>query len=36
MAVTAGTPIELVEQVYATLPDRVATVGRAGSAGRSR
>ena len=25
MAVTAGTPIELVEQVYATLPDRVAT-----------
>ena len=24
-AVTAGTPIELVDQVYATLPDRVAT-----------
>jgi len=27
MAVTAGTPIELVQQVYATLPERVA-VGR--------
>ena len=28
MAVTAGTPIELVQQVYASLPDRVATAGR--------
>src|SRR5262245_55488467 len=28
MAVTAGTPIELVQQVYATLPDRVATAER--------
>ena len=28
MAVTAGTPIELVEQVYSCLPDRVATAGR--------
>ncbi len=28
MAVTAGTPIELVQQVYSSLPDRVATVGR--------
>ena len=27
MAVTASTPIELVEQVYARLPERVA-VGR--------
>ena len=27
MAVTAGTPIELVEGVYATLPDRAA-IGR--------
>jgi aconitate hydratase len=28
MAVTAGTPIELVEQVYASLPERVAIAGR--------
>ena len=28
MAVTAGTPIELVQQVYASLPDRIATAGR--------
>jgi len=28
MAVTAGTPIELVQQVYSSLPDRVATAGR--------
>src|SRR4249920_3152917 len=28
MAVTAGTPIELVQQVYGSLPDRVATAGR--------
>ena len=28
MTVTAGTPIELVQQVYASLPDRVATAGR--------
>src|SRR5262245_16405715 len=28
MAVTAGTPIELVQQVYASLPDRVATTKR--------
>ncbi len=28
MAVTAGTPIELVEQVYASLPDRVAIARR--------
>ena len=28
MAFTAGTPIELVQQVYATLPDRVATAER--------
>ena len=31
MAVTAGTPIELVEQVYASLPDRVATAAAAGA-----
>ena len=28
MAVTAGTPIELVQQVYATLPERAPTAGR--------
>jgi aconitate hydratase len=28
MAVTAGTPIELVQQVYSSLPDRVGTAGR--------
>ncbi len=32
MAVTAGTPIELVEQVYATLPERVASSAASASA----
>ncbi len=35
MAVEASTPIELVEEVYATLPERVA-IGAGASGGRSR
>ena len=34
-SVSASTPIELVERVYATLPERVA-IGASASAGRSR